>query len=152
MESFVHIRCIYIQVANHGTSLPWLSIHAANPMGGEKTMANARAGLGVDAASVSSEPYLTTAAPANAPPATVPRNATVLAADEGGFSPSESGSARLAPGLLGKRSGNAVGTARGRAMRQLTAPNEAGFCNAARCMNRICCYAYVKEWGRRREI
>ena len=64
-------------------SSSWLTIHAANPMGGEKTKANARAGLGRKAVSVSNEPYLTTAAPANAPTASVARNATVLAGEEG---------------------------------------------------------------------
>lgn len=121
-------------MVTHGVSLPWLSIHAANPMGGEKTMANARAGLGVNAASVSNEPYLTTAAPANAPPATVPRNATVLAGEEGGSSAplSVSGSARL--GLNKERLWNGVESGRGRAMRQPIAPIGDVFPNAARCI------------------
>lgn len=118
-------------------SSSWLTIHAANPMGGEKTKANARAGLGRKAVSVSNEPYLTTAAPANAPTASVARNATVLAGEEGGSSAprSVSGSALVAlVALRAWRVLNGVYCELERAMRQPIVPKGDVFANIVRCM------------------
>ena len=121
-------------------SSSWQTIHAANPMGGEKTKANARAGLGRKAVSVSNEPYLTTAAPANAPTASVARNATVLAGEEGGSSAprSVSGSALVAlvalVALRAWRVLNGVYCELERAMRQPIVPKGDIFANIVRCM------------------
>jgi len=109
-------------------------------MGGEKTKANARAGLGRKAVSVSNEPYLTTAAPANAPTASVARNATVLAGEEGGSSAprSVSGSALVAlvalVALRAWRVLNGVYCELERAMRQPIVPKGDVFANIVRCM------------------
>lgn len=91
-----------------------MSIHAANPTGGEKTIARATSGLGVKARSVSSEPYFTAAAPAKAPTVSLPKKTTVLV-ESGGSSVSA-----LPPGIAAFRVGileearNVKGSARGR--------------------------------------
>ena len=57
--------------------LLWLSIQAAYTLGGVNTITKARTGLGVKATELSSDPYLMTAAPANAPAVRVVRNMVV---------------------------------------------------------------------------